>query len=68
MINRILFDHESDPQENVNIAGYPEMQATANSLSEQIRKFMITIRVMEMLMNYFMKLIANILLQMRAVK
>ena len=40
VIDRMLFDHESDPQENVNIAGYPEMQATVKDLSERIKKFM----------------------------
>ncbi len=40
VIDRMLFDHESDLQENVNIAGYPEMQTTIKDLSERIKKFM----------------------------
>ncbi len=35
----MLLNHESDPHENVNIAGYPEMDTKVNELSGRIGNF-----------------------------
>jgi len=39
VIDRMLFDHENDPQENVNIADDPEMQSTVRDLHQRIEAF-----------------------------
>jgi arylsulfatase A-like enzyme len=40
VIDRMLFDHQSDPQENVNIAGDPGRQNVVKDLSKRIKNFM----------------------------
>jgi arylsulfatase A-like enzyme len=40
VIDRMLFDHESDPEENVNIAGDPGRQTIVKDLSKLIKNFM----------------------------
>jgi arylsulfatase A-like enzyme len=40
VIDRMLFDHDQDPGENVNIAEKPEMLATIDHLSHRIEIFM----------------------------
>jgi len=37
-LRRELFDHETDPQENINLANEPEYQETVELISEQLKK------------------------------
>jgi iduronate 2-sulfatase len=37
VLDCMLFDHDLDPEENVNIAGNPEMRSTINHLSQQMK-------------------------------
>ena len=37
-IRRELFDHETDPQENINLGNEPEYQETVELISQQLIK------------------------------
>lgn len=36
----MLYDHENDPDENINISEYPENEALVDSLSKKLYKEM----------------------------
>ena len=43
LIDRELFDHEQDPQENINVANNPENQELVETLSQELKKGFTTL-------------------------